>query len=783
MGRLPQLNLKRRRWLTGLVVAILAATAFFVALVTVELPARLKTPDSVVVTWRDGSPAHVFLSPDERWRMQVGQDDVAPAYVDALITFEDKRFWSHPGVDPLAIVRAAASNLVSGRRVSGASTITMQVVRLLEPRSRTFSSKLIESFRAVQLELFFSKREILEQYLRLAPFGKNVEGVEAASWAYFGHSARVLTAEEIAVLLAVPQGPAGRYPRPENQARLRAARDRISRRLLDEGLLPRGQQGGQVSAQQLYDMIVAADPPTSIRSFPREIPHLAYWARQKHPGATVIPTTLEAGTQRIVDELVRRRRDEALRAGANNISVVVADHQSMEVRALVGNFSFDQAPGSQIPSFDVPRSPGSLLKPFVLAAAIDLGLALPRYLVPDIPFRAGTYAPENFDGSFSGLARLDDALVRSLNIPFVALLNEVGVENFIAQIRAMGAEHIVETPGHYGLTVAVGGLEMTPLEVTAAYATLARGGATGRLQVFRESPTTDLQVYSQGATWLVRQVLQARDRPDFSARRLVNPHGRRVFWKTGTSFGNRDAWAVGAGETTTVSVWMGNHDRTGSSALVGSERSGPLLFDVLDAVEHEGAALARPSELTEIEVCAYSGHIPGPACETRAQTWALRQKVPTQTCPFHVHADVEVSTGLVLSAECRPGRDYVTRSFLQWPSAVRRYLSPRSRSGVERPDYASGCRPRQNVAPPVIVAPPPERTILLRPDIPNDQQQQPLEADATDSTMKINWYVDGVHVGSGPAGERQWWTPTPGRHEVVVMDELGRSTRRYVEVR
>lgn len=766
-----------------LLAAIVVAAAFWVALVTVDLPERLKVPDSVVVTWRDGSPAHVFLSPDERWRMAVSLDDVDPHYVAALLAFEDQRFWNHPGVDPLAVVRAAISNLTSGRRVSGASTITMQVVRLLEPRPRTLSSKVVEAFRAVQLELFFSKREILEQYLRLAPFGRNVEGVEAACWAYFGHGAGVLTAEEIAVLLAVPQGPASRFPKPENLARLRAARDRISKRLLDEDLLPRGGQGVAVSAEELYGQILAASPPSSIRPFPREVPHLAYWARQKFAGQTAIGTTLDAGTQRVVDELVARRREEALRAGARHVSVVVADHATLEVRALVGNFSFDDSPGSQIPSFDVARSPGSLLKPFILAAAIDLGLALPRHLVPDIPFRAGTYAPENFDGKFSGLARLDDALVRSLNIPFVELLNEVGVENFIGQLRTMGAEHIAPTPGHYGLTAAVGGVEMTPLEVTAAYATLARGGQTGRLRVFGTPSSPGPRVYSPGATWLVRQVLQARDRPDFSARRLVNPFGRRVFWKTGTSFGNRDAWAVGAGDTTTVSVWMGNHDRAGSSAIVGSERSGPLLFDVLEAVEHEGAPAVQPEELTEVEVCAYSGHVPGPACETRTTTLARRDRVPARACPYHVHADVDEATGLVLTPECRDGRRFQTRAFLQWPAAVRRYLNPRSRSGVERPAYAPGCRPKQNVAPPTIVSPPLQRTLMLRPELPADQQQQPLEADAADSAMMLNWYVDGVHVGSGPAGERQWWTPTPGRHEIVVTDELGRSVRREVEVR
>ncbi|MEZ4461198.1 MAG: transglycosylase domain-containing protein [bacterium] len=341
------------------------------ALVWVPLPARLSEGDSVVVAWRDGTPAHVFLSPDDKWRIRVETDDVSPAYIDALLAFEDQRFWSHPGVDLIAIARAFLSNLSAGRTVSGASTLTMQVVRLLEPRPRTLASKVIEAFRAVQLEMHLSKRQILEEYLRLAPFGRNVEGVEAASWAYFRHRARDLTADEIAVLLAVPQSPTARFPSANNRARLRAARDSIARRLLDEGLLPRGTGEGAVGPEALLDDIVASPVPESLEAFPREIPHAAYWLRHRHPSKAFIQTTLDAATQRVVEQQVARRFEEAQRVGVHNVSVVVVDHATVEARALVGNFTFDLQPGAQIPGFDVPRSPGSLLKPFVTAAAID----------------------------------------------------------------------------------------------------------------------------------------------------------------------------------------------------------------------------------------------------------------------------------------------------------------------------------------------------------------------------------------------------------------------------
>jgi len=484
----------------------------------------------------------------------------------------------------------------------------------------------------------------------------------------------------------------------------------------------------------------------------------------------------------MVEDLVVRRREEAQRVGVNNAAVVVMESESVQVRALIGGFAFDESAGAQIVGFDVPRSPGSLLKPFIVASAIDAGIALPRYLVPDVPFQSGNYIPQNYDGKFTGLVRLDDALVRSLNIPFVELLREVGVENFVGTLMAMGAEHVVSTPGWYGLTAAVGGVELTPLEVAAMYATLARGGQSRPAQVF-DDEGVDLKVYSPGASWTVSQILQARERPDFAARRLVNPYGRRVFWKTGTSFGNLDAWAVGAGESMTVAVWMGNQDRTSSSGLVGSKRCGPLLFDILEAVEHKGETRTRPDDLVEVEVCSYSGHIPTAACDHRVNTWAPRSKVPSSACPYHVRADVDDETGLVLTPECRADRSYTTQNFVQWPASVRRYLEDRNRSGRERPNYAPGCRPTSSSEPPRILFPPPGRTLVLVPGLADHEQQQPLEADSSDSTMMLNWYVDGVHIGSASAGNRLWWTPSVGIHDIVVMDELGRTVRRSVHVR
>jgi penicillin-binding protein 1C len=775
--RLRAARWPRRRWAqAALAAAGLLAGAVALAW-AVPLPARLGEAPSVVVEWRDGGTAHVFLAPDGRWRPAVSLDAIDPAYVRALLRLEDRRFWLHPGVDPLAIARAAATNLARGRRVSGASTITMQLVRVLEPRPRTLRSKAVEALRALQLELRLSKRAILEAYLQYVPYGGNVEGVEAAALAFFGHRATALAPAELATLLAIPQDPNRRAPGPGRGARLTLARDAIAARLAGLGALPGG-DGGLAEVR-------AASVPARSRPFPREAPHAAIWLRARSPGALRIRSTLDAGVQRVAERVLASAAPELRVGGVHNGAAVVVDHAAGEVRGLVGNLDFwDRGHGGQIAAFDTPRSPGSALKPVLYALAVERGIAGPRTLVPDVPLAFGAWAPRNFDGRFDGLVALEDALARSLNVPFVALLRELRVEPFLGALRAMGVGSLDPRPGHYGLSAAIGGIELTPLELAGIYATLAREGEHVPLRaVAAEGEPKPLRVLAPGAAWVTNRALALRDRPDFPSRRALTGAPAGVTWKTGTSFGHRDAWAAGSGPRHTAVIWLGNLDGTATRTLVGGEASAPLLFDLLEALADRAGApptVVAPPDLTWVEICALSGRPPTPACPHRTHAPALRTAVPSEPCALHRRVDVDLETGRALAPGCREGRSSESRTFVAWPASVRRWLRDRERALPEPPPLLDGCEHGGVRRPPEIVSPVAGQIALLAPGVAAERQEIALEADAAGP---LSWFVDGEYLGTAPSDARLWWTPRPGRHELVAVDEAGLRARRVLEVR
>lgn len=801
----------RRVWrlvASGLLVLVVALASVLGTAWWMPLPERLGARDSVVVEYRDGQPAYVFLSADEKWRISRPLEEIDAAYVEALVAFEDRRFWTHPGVDVLAIGRAALGNVRSGRVESGASTITMQLARLLEPRPRTLRSKVIEAFRAIQLEMHLSKEEVLGAYVRFLPFGRNIEGLEAAAQSYFGHSAAHLSEGEIAVLLAVPQGPNGRYPSAGNAERLARARARVVKRLVQVGVFEEA-VGAEAESREV---------PRALQPFAREIPHAAMWLTQgsglvSGAGSERIRTTLDAGVQRLATRILQSYEGEARRLGIENAAVVVMDHEASEVRALVGNFEFSGAAGAQIPAFAAMRSPGSLLKPLIYAEAIDRGLALPGFLVEDVPFASGSYRPENYTGRFMGLVELEEALSLSLNIPFVRLLGEIGVETLVGQMQQMGASGLRRVAGHYGLSLAVGAGEVSALEVADFYATLARGGRYVPTQVVQagakagakaraKNKAEGLEIYSQGASWLTAQSLARRDRPDFPARRQLGGAGPVVHWKTGTSYGHRDAWTAGFMGNFTAVVWMGNLDNRSNAALVGGERAAPVLFDVLEGLNgrgwmQRGREPARPDDLREIEVCAYSGHVPGEACEHTRKAWALESQVPTRACPYHVRRDVEDATGLLLTRRCRAGRAYTSKSFVVWPAGVRRFLSEEL-SGAQRhagamsalPDYAPGCEGALESAQveggPRIVSPRSGQVLVLIPGLSPEHQKVELRAEGgalSGNSGGLSWFVNGEFLGRVEQGASLWWTPAVGQNSIVVMDDAAHSSSLQLEVR
>ncbi len=777
-GRAPVPERRRRRAWLALAFALAAVP---VSAAIAPLPARLSAPPSPVVRWADGAVAHVTLAPDGRQRVRTSPEDVDPAYLAALLAYEDARFWHHPGVDPIAVARAAVANARAGRVVSGASTLTLQLVRMVEPRPRTLWSKVVEAWRAVGLEIRWSKQQILTGYLTFAPFGGNVEGVTAASHLLFGHGPQHLSAHEIAVLLAIPQAPVARAPGttpdPAQGERLRHARDHVLDTLLAAGAVPHSAtpEGSEARVAEAR----AAAVPTRRLHVPRHLPHVVAWLDRAGPAPLERRTHLRRDVSAQAAAVLARHRDRLTRDGIAHAAVVVLDPRTGAVEALLGGHDFaSPAPGSQIPAFDVPRSPGSALKPLLHAMALDRGHALSAQRVRDVPVDYGGYHPDNYDGDFAGLVPLDEALARSLNVPYVDLLARIGLDAFLGALRDAGVTHLDPRPGHYGLAAAIGGLELTPLELAGALTPLAHDGRARPVAVTQDptrgdGPAAGLPIVRAGAAWLTREALRRRDRPDFPARRDLARLPSTLAWKTGTSYGHRDAWAAAMSPDRVVVVWLGNLDQTPSRHLVGAEAAGGVLFDLVEALGSAHDADPRPAELVPVATCAWSGHALGAHCLHAATTWALPDAVAPQRCPFHTVVDIDPQTGLRLGPGCRGEGPSEPRAVLSLPAEVRGWLRTRGAAGPEAPSLAPGCAPASRSAP-AILSPRRGEVVLLAPGLPASEQEVALRATAAPGA-RLSWFVDGRLLGQVAGDEALWWAPRAGTRTLTVVDDAGRS--------
>jgi penicillin-binding protein 1C len=519
---------------------------------------------STLVVDRDGRLLRPYTTGEGRWRLPATRENVDPRFFDALFAYEDKRFASHRGVDPLALGRAVSQLLINGRIVSGASTLSMQVARLLEPRAeRSFTAKLRQIVRAVQIERRLSKDQILALYLSLAPYGGNLEGIRAASLAYFGKEPRRLNLAEQALLVALPQSPEMRRPDRSVEA-ARNARDRVLDRIAAAGLVP----ADEVARARL-------DPvPTGRRPMPTLAPHAADAVVAAEPGRGIHRLTIDATLQRTLEDLAR---DRARALGPNiSIAILAVDHASGEILARVASADyFDASRAGQVDMTAALRSPGSTLKPFIYALGIEDGLIHPETLIEDRPIRFGSYAPENFDLTFQGTVTIRKALQLSLNVPAVAVLDKVGASRFTARLAQAGGALVLPKGEVPGLAMGLGGVGVRLTDLVALYAGLARLGTTIPLtERYASDQETDTprRLFDPAAAWQVANVLIGTPPPD-------NAAGGRIAYKTGTSYGYRDAWAVGFDGKRTVGVWVGRPDGAPVPGLYGRAAAAPILFD------------------------------------------------------------------------------------------------------------------------------------------------------------------------------------------------------------
>lgn len=727
-------------------------------------PFRPTLQSGTLITDNDGKTLTAFLSPDQKWRFPVRHTEVSPVLLKAVILKEDSRFRWHPGVDPLAVVRAALTNLTQGRRASGASTITMQVARLLEPRPRTLWSKLVEVLHAMQLELHYSKDEILEMYLWLVPYGGNVEGIRAASMLYLGTTPDRLSIAEATTLLVVPNRPTS-LRLGGNATSLRYARNAWIGRLLDHGVIDEA-----AAAAARAEPVVLKRVPT-----PRQAWHLSVRLASRMTQRSEIRTTIDGLHQQAVEALTHQHVQRLRMLGISNASVIVVDNATRSVVAYVGSANpLDVASSGQVDGVQAVRSPGSTLKPFIYALALDQGLMTPRTMVEDVPINLDGYAPENFDRRFLGAMSMQQALATSRNIPAVTTLQRLGIAAF-TDVLSKAHVSTLSKRG-LGLSLALGGCGMRLDELAGLYAAFATGGTWMPLRWTVDGVKHDsVRLMSAAAAYMISDVLTTPSRPDLPNGFDASANLPRIAWKTGTSYGRRDAWSIGYNRRFTVGVWVGNFDGSGNEHLTGSQSATPLLFDVFNTIDRAQDArwLVRPATLDTRLVCAMSGMPPADSCKDQVMDVFIPRVSPATRCTHLREMYVRLDRSVSYCTMCLPATGWKRSMELHMPPPVLTYMRAQGMALRTPPPHEPSCT-RVFEGDLHITMPVNGKTYILE-----QATETQLRCDVvapTDATM-VYWFIDDVFVSAAPAGGSIFITPTAGQHTVECVDDRGRRAR------
>jgi len=744
-------------------------------------------PSSVAVYDDRGRLLRLTLASDERYRLWVPLKEMSPQLVNAVLLREDRWYYWHPGVNPYGLARGFWVTYVRHRHPQGGSTIAMQLARLLWPlNTRTPLGKLEQIARAAELELFYSKREILEAYLNDAPYGRNVEGAGAASVIYFDKPVAALTLPEALTLAVIPQDPTNRLAAARSASgiitlRLTASRDRLFARWIwvhpeDAALKP------------LFALPMTIRP---LSALPFEAPHAVEQVleAQRIAGGTSglrVSTTLDLDLQHILERQIAAYVARNGSSGIHNASAILIDTRDMGVRALIGSANyFDRVLLGQVNGTLARRSPGSTLKPFIYALGFDQGILHPQTVLRDVPTSFGPYTPENFDGRFLGPITATDALNRSRNIPAVWIASQLHAPDLYQFLQSAGIGHLASEQ-HYGLALVLGGGEVSMQELAGLYAMLANRGVLKPLRFRADEPqSVGTRLVSAEASFMVMDMLRQHVRPDESSG--AQPQQTPIYWKTGTSWAFRDAWTAGSFGPYVLVVWVGNFDGTGNPAFVGVDAAAPLFFQIVDNVEAERPGLSeplqsRPSNLSRVEICLASGELPNRWCPQKGMTWFIPGKSPIRVSNVHRPVTMDDATGL---PACPPyaGKHVHEEIFEFWPSDLEQLFAE---AGIPRR------RPPQNPACANAGAPEGDGPRILSPLRGSayamrltqlDRNRIAFNATADADARALYWFVDDTYIGHSVPGEALYWQPSAaGDYRVRAVDDRGRSDERPLEV-
>lgn len=773
-----KLRRRTRRLLFGGAALVLLVSFWF------SLSGELFTdPVSPVLFSEEGQLLGARLAADEQWRFP--RSDCAPdRFFQVLVRYEDRRFYLHPGVDPLALVRALWLNLRSGRVRSGGSTITMQVVRLARKnKARTYIEKAREIILALRLELKHSKKEILAFFAARAPFGGNVVGIDAASWLYFGRSPERLSWAEAAYLAVLPNDP-GLLGSPEGRKRLLEKRNFLLERLRSKGTI----------SDLEYRLALAEVMPQGLYPIPRETPHLLDTLAGRRDVKTPFRSFLEAGMQRSVSQIVEHHGEKLLNRGIRNLAAVVIDNRRAAVVAYVGNVGLERSEdcGQNVDILRSPRSTGSILKPFLYAAMIQEGGIAPPTLVPDTPVRFEGFRPENFDRRFRGAVPARTALAWSLNVPAVRLLREFGIPRFQNRLRRWGMTTLNRPPDDYGLTLVLGGAEGKLFEITSLYAGLAQlalgldgGGSEVRLLRDERAAPSKMRNLGTGSAYLTLEALTLVNRPDEEGSWRNFSSSRWVAWKTGTSFGLKDAWAVGVTPNYTVGVWAGNADGEGNPELTGLTTAAPVLFDLIGFLD-TGGRINRPRlGLKAIQVCRDSGFLATKLCPAET-AWVPAESRFNRMCTFHQMIHLDASGRFRVDSRCESVDRMRHEPRFVLPPVQEYYFRkdhPEYRPLPRfHPDCGGALPAGEGWRVMNLIYPEPETSIYVPVDLDGRMGEVVFEAVHRNSDSTIHWHVDEQYIASTQHFHQISLNPNPGDHVLVLTDDEGRRLERRFRV-
>jgi penicillin-binding protein 1C len=736
--------------------------------------------DGVVVVAEDGTPLRAFPTSDGVWRYRVKPEDVSPIYLDALLGYEDRYFYWHPGINPISLLRAGGQWIQNGRIVSGGSTLSMQVARILDgPADRAMTTKLLQMARAVQLEWHLSKREILTLYLNNAPMGGIVEGVEMASRTYFGKSAKSLSHAEAALLTALPQSPTRH--RPDTQPkRAEAARNKVLDRMVDIG-----RWTPEVVADAKIERVVAQSirgewkAPLAAQRMLTNVPARsdANDASDTREGVRV--TTLDIELQTRIEAMIADRASSL--PPKISLAALVMENDSLAVRAYVGSADFSDATRfAHVDMTQRVRSPGSTLKPFLYAMALDEGLIHSESLLVDAPQSFGGYAPGNFQASFTGPVSVSEALQRSLNVPAVDVLDRVGPAQFASKLRSAGLRLRMENGATPNLSLILGGAGTTLQELVGAYRALAAGGMAGTPRLSPHEAKIEARLMSEGAAWIVRDILESGGHPD---RPFNDASTRAGFaWKTGTSFGFRDAWAVGVTDRYTIGVWIGRPDGTPNPGFFGANSAAPLARDIA-AILPQANALRRnrPATVTETQICWPLGlaraDTPNAHCHQERSAWTLNAvappTAPDRTNRVGLREAVYVDTATNTRVQPNCAATFQTNEVARWPAALTPWLSSEIIRRTSTPEWRRDCLSK-SVSAGAIGIRGVENGSALR--LPTGQKGAlRLTLSTVGANGNVHWLLNGAAAGMRQADERIVMPiAKDGRYRISAIDEQGR---------